>query len=338
MSAAGQISEQNLDVLIVGAGMAGLCAAREFQRAGRSVLLLDKGRGVGGRMATRRIGRATFDHGAQFFTARDPRFAAAIAHWQEIGIAEEWCRGFTAEADGHARWHGQPSMTAAPKHLAHGLSVRTETKVVSLGQEAEHWWVETENGEIFRAGALLLTPPVPQSLALLETGRIPLRPEMRASLTSIIYQRCLAVLAVLAGPSRVPVPGGFAPAAGPIIWIADNQQKGISAEPAVTIHASHAFSLERWDRDRTASGRLLLEAAQKWLGAEVLEFEVHGWRYSKPLRVDEQPCMILSTRPPLVLAGDAFAGPRVEGAALSGWAAAEAILEADAMVPASLTT
>ncbi len=338
MSATGQISERNLDVLIVGAGMAGLCAARELQRAGRSVLLLDKGPGVGGRMATRRIGKATFDHGAQFFTARDSRFAAAIEHWQEIGAAAEWCRGFTADADGHVRWRGQPGMTAVPKHLAHGLSIRTDTKVVSLGQADDHWRVETGSGEIFRAEALLLTPPVPQSLDLLDAGRIPLRPEVRARLTSIIYQRCLAVLAVLAGPSRVPAPGGFAPAAGPIAWIADNQQKGISTEPAVTIHASHAFSLERWDRDRSASGRLLLEAAQKWLGAVVLEFEVHGWRYSKPLRVDEQPCVILSTRPPLVLAGDAFAGPRVEGAALSGWAAAEALLEADAMVPASLTT
>ncbi|MEO7723893.1 MAG: FAD-dependent oxidoreductase [Chthoniobacterales bacterium] len=333
MSATGKILEENLDVLIVGAGMTGLTAASELRRAGRSVVLLDKGRGVGGRMATHRIGRATFDHGAQFFTARDPRFAAAIENWQEIGIAAEWSRGITAEADGHARWRGQPGMTAVPKHLAHGLSVRTETKVVSLGQEAEHWWVETETGEVFRAGALLLTAPVPQSLALLDAGRIPLQPEIRASLTSIIYERCLTVLAVLAGPPRVPAPGGFAPTGGPITWTADNQQKGISTEPAVTIHASQAFSLERWDRDRAASGRLLLEAAQQWLGAQVLEFEVHGWRYSKPLRVAEQPCMILSTGPPLVLAGDAFAGPRVEGAALSGWAAAEALLESDAMVP-----
>jgi starvation-inducible DNA-binding protein len=96
-------------------------------------------------------------------------------------------------------------------------------------------------------------------------------------------------MAVLAGPSRLAPPGGLAPDDGPIAWIADNQLKGISAEPAVTIHATHAFSLEHWERDRQESGRRLLDAANDWLGAEVGTFQVHGWLYSKPLQVDEAP-------------------------------------------------
>ncbi len=133
-------------------------------------------------------------------------------------------------------------------------------------------------------------------------------------------------MAVLQGPSRLPPPGALSPPEGPIVWIADNQAKGISSEPAITIHASHAFSIEHWERDRQESGRVLLAAAQEWLGAEVKTFQVQGWRYSKPLQVDERRCAVVSEAPFLVLAGDAFAGPRVEGAALSGWAAAEAIL------------
>ncbi|MSO32728.1 MAG: FAD-dependent oxidoreductase, partial [Ilumatobacteraceae bacterium] len=57
-------------VVVVGAGIAGLTAARALSHAGHSVIVLDKGRSVGGRMATRRIGDATVDHGAQFFTVR----------------------------------------------------------------------------------------------------------------------------------------------------------------------------------------------------------------------------------------------------------------------------
>lgn len=76
-------SQKNTDVLVIGAGMAGLTAAMALRRAGRSVHVLDKGRGVGGRMASRRIGDATFDHGAQFITARDPRFVAAIGEWEQ---------------------------------------------------------------------------------------------------------------------------------------------------------------------------------------------------------------------------------------------------------------
>jgi renalase len=317
---------QTTDVLVIGAGMAGLTAAAELQRAGLRVLVLDKGRGVGGRLGTRRIDGATFDHGAQFITTRDPRFAAVLERGRQNGAMEEWCHGFAGAADGHPRWRGKPAMSAVAKHLALGLDLLLETPVAALRQAGNRWRVETTTGRTFTAGAMILTPPVPQSLALLDEGGIVLTPEMRARLAAIEYERCLAVMAVLDGPSRIPPPGGLAPADGPIAWLADNQLKGISAEPAVTIHATHAFSLEHWDHDRQESGRALLDAAAPWLGAEIRTFQVHGWRYSKPMRVDEELRVLVSQSPLLLLAGDAFAGPRVEGAALSGWAAAEAIL------------
>lgn len=319
-------SQRDVDVLIVGAGLAGLVAAAELQKAGRQVVVLDKGRGVGGRLATRRLGTATFDHGAQFITVRDPRFAAAMASWQEAGVIVEWCHGFRSEADGHPRFRGQPGMSALPKLLAKGLEVQTEKQVAAVRPAGDRWLVELADGGGYSARALLLTPPVPQTLALLDAGAVPLADTDRRRLSALQYERCLAAMAVLDGPSRVPAPGGFAPESGPIAWIADNQAKGVSAEPAVTVHATHAFSVEHWDRDRQEAGRLLLDAAAPWLGANVVSFQAHGWRYSKPLQVDPEPCAVLSRTPPLVLAGDVFGGPRVEGAALSGWAAAGAIL------------
>ena len=319
-------TEPTTDVLVIGAGIAGLIAAGELQRAGRRVLVLDKGRGVGGRLASRRIGGATFDHGAQFITPRNPRFAAVLEQGRQKGAMEEWCRGFAGGVDGHARWRGKPTMSALAKHLALGLDLHLEMPVVALRCADDRWRAETTKGRTFTADAVVLTPPVPQSLALLDAGGIILAPEMRTRLAAIEYERCLVIMAVLDGPSRLPPPGGFTPAYGPIAWIADNQLKGISAEPAVTIHATHAFSLEHWDRDREESARALLDAAAPWLGAGIRTFQVHGWRYSKPMRVDEAPCVFASQSPPLVLAGDAFSGPLVEGAALSGWAAAEAIL------------
>lgn len=314
------------DVLIIGAGMAGLTAAAELQRAGRSVRVLDKGRGVGGRMASRRMGEASFDHGAQFITTHDPRFVSVLEGWRQTGVVEAWCRGFSEHADGPPCWRGRPCMNSVPKHLAHGLDVVLEQQVVALHRAHDQWRVETDMGEVHTASALVLTPPVPQSLALLEASKVSLSPGVRPRLAAIEYERCLAVMAMLDRPTRLPPPGGLAPADGPIAWIADNQMKGISAVPAVTIHATHTFSLEHWDGDRQANGRLLLDAAAAWLGAGIQSFQVHGWRYSKPMRVHEQSCVIAGESPMLVLAGDAFGGPRVEGAVLSGWASAEAIL------------
>ncbi|OYX00993.1 MAG: deoxyribodipyrimidine photolyase, partial [Caulobacter vibrioides] len=83
-----------MKIAIIGAGMAGLSCAQALSAAGHAVQVLDKGRGPGGRMSTRRIktpqGQVSFDHGAQFFTVRDPEFAARAAAWQAAGVAAPW--------------------------------------------------------------------------------------------------------------------------------------------------------------------------------------------------------------------------------------------------------
>ena len=308
--------------------MAGLSAAAALLKAGRKAVVIDKGKGAGGRMATRRIGAATFDHGAQFVTARDSRFSYVLENARTAGAALEWCRGFTADADGHARWRGTPGMSSLAKHLALGLEIVQEKQVSALHQLADHWSVSMSDGEVWSAKAIILTAPVPQSLVLLEAGGIVLEPALKSRLSAIQYERCFAVMAVLDGPSRLPPPGGFAPTQGPIAWIADNQLKGVSAEPAITIHATDEFSVAHWDQDRDETARMLIAAADEWLGVGIKLFQIHGWRFSKPKQTDPSSCAVVSSDPPLVLAGDAFAGPRVEGAVLSGWAAAEAVIEA----------
>jgi predicted NAD/FAD-dependent oxidoreductase len=313
------------DVLVIGAGMAGLCAAQALKSAGRKPLIVDKGRGIGGRMATRRIGDATFDHGAQFATTRDSRFAEVLESAKAAGAAAEWCRGFTMEADGHPRWRGVPGMASLAKYLAVGLEITQQAQVTALEKAADHWIATMGDGQTWTVAGIVLTAPVPQALALLKAGKVELEPAMQDRLSALQYERCLAVMAVLEGPSRVPPPGGLALSEGPIAWIADNQQKGVSATPAVTLHATDAFSVANWERDREEVARELLAAAAEWLGSAVVSFQIHGWRFSKPLQTDPQPCAVVSGHPPLVLAGDAFAGPRVEGSAVSGWAAAAAV-------------
>lgn len=321
-----------IDCLIVGAGIAGLLAAHKLVDAGWQVVLLDKGRGVGGRMATRRIDEAVFDHGAQFFTVRDDRFEALVAGWERAGLVAEWARGFANGAgewrqDGHPRYRGAQGMTTLPKHLAAGMDVRTSVRVTAVQAEGDGWQVTIESGETLTARRLLLTPPVPQSLALLDAGSYALPAAVRADLEAIEYNPCLAVMAVLDSVPALPEPGGVQLNSEPIGWIADNQRKGISPVPAVTIHAAPGFSREHFDGDRDAAGQLLLDAAAGYLGgAQVVRWQVHGWRYSQPVAVYDEAFLPVSGPAPLVFAGDAFAGPRVEGAAVSGLSAADYLL------------
>jgi hypothetical protein len=316
--------EHTAKVLIVGAGVAGLAAAAHLQQMGQDVLVIEKGRGVGGRLATRRIGQATFDHGAQFITARTPRFVATLEKWAAADVVEKW---YQNPAGDHPRWRGKPAMTALAKYLARDVRVLLEKRVVELRHHRAGWAVRLNSRETVLAQAVVLTAPVPQSLALLDAGGVHLSPILRTHLESLVYERCLAVMAVLDGPTQIGPPGGLVPSDGPIAWMADNQLKGISATPAVTIQATAAFSLDHWDADRQESGQVLLRAAAPWLGSAVVEFQVHGWRYSKPIAVEPSLCLTLNRQPPLLIAGDAFAGSRVEGAMLSGWGVVDTLIQ-----------
>ena len=316
--------------LIVGAGIAGLLAARALQERGVRVTLLDKGRGVGGRMATRRIGSAVFDHGAQFFTARDPRFGAVVDDWLSAQVSEEWCRGFAdheglVRGDGHPRYRGSTGMTAVPKYLALGLDVRLGQRVTTVEAYESRWMLTTEQGTKFTADALLLTAPVPQSVALLNAGAMQLPSGLRQALDAIQYDPCIALM-VQPSICHLPAPGGMQLSEGPIVWIGDNRQKRISPEAAVTIHATAEFSRKHWGSDDREIVSLLMSAAAPWVSEPISDVHVHRWRYARPSALHPDRCLAISEPLPLAFAGDAFGEPRVEGAALSGMAAAHALL------------
>jgi renalase len=342
------------DAVVVGAGLAGLSAARELVAAGRRVIVLDKGRGVGGRIATRRIGSAVCDHGAQFFTVRGRAFGGIVADAHAAGAVQEWCRGFAREgslgcetgSDGHARWRGTRGMTDLPKRLAELVQavspercvVRTQSKVIAITIDGRRVRIDFESaaGERDRIEAAggILTPPVPQALELLAAGGVVAataladEPAEVASLRTVAYDPCFALMLVLDRPSRVPPPGGiqFDPAdGGPIAWLADNSLKGISPVPALTLHADGVFSRRHFDTPPEEVTALLIDRARSWIDGDpatgVIEKSLHRWKFALPTTIIPAPLVAVSTAPPIACCGDAFAGPRVEGAASSGLAA-----------------
>ena len=329
---------KTLDCAIIGAGISGLMAAKTLQAHGIAVEVLDKGRGIGGRMATRWIetennAKGFFDHGAQFFTVRDKRFQSFVDEWIASGIVKEWSLGFAqidgkTKFDGHPRYCGISGMNSIARHLAKGLKIRVKAKVEALTIKENLWKLRLENGEEIHAQALILTPPVPQSLALLKTAEFLLPEDARAALESLTYDPCIAVMAVLDAPANLPEPGAVQINQEPISWIADNFRKGISPEVfTITIHAAPEFSRQHWETEADTVGKILLEAASNWLPAPVKSFQVHRWKFSQPQKIYASPCLLINSTPPLIFAGDAFGAPRVEGAAMSGIAAAEVLLK-----------
>ena len=311
-------------VLILGAGMSGLMAANVLKQAGHSITILEKSRGVGGRMATRRFQDGIFDHGAQYFTVRDSQFKRWVDHWKHEGVVREWThivpeRGKSSGNDGYPRYIGTNGMTTVAKHLAQDLDIQLNTKIKTISSSGDFWSAKSINGKEFNSNYLVLTAPVPQSLSLLKAGKFPLLENELNILNNIRYFPCIAVLVLLDRSSKIPPPGCIKLKSGPIQWLADNTKKGISPNStAVTIHASPKFSQENYDLDDTQLSKILLKEAEPWLQNEILDWQVHKWRFSQPVHTAKKLFIKIAQVPTLYFAGDAFGGPRVEGAALSG--------------------
>jgi renalase len=321
--------------IVVGAGISGLLAADALQLEGWDVTILDKGRGVGGRMATRRVEWGTFDHGAQFFTVRSDRFAGLVDGWLGAGVAVEWTRGFAdpegrSHEDGHPRYRGAEGMTSIPKHIASTLDVRTGERVLRVDASDDGWGVECESGLQLQGFALVLALPVLEALNLCSSGGYRLPDNARRRLEAVSYDPCLALMVSLDGPSGVPGPGGMQIKSEPLDWISDNQRKGISEVPAITIHAGPKWSRSHFGEDEAEIAEHLIRFASYRLGTDlassVVESSLARWRYSWVTNVHPEPFLAASADPPLLFCGDAFGQPKVEGAALSGLAVADHLL------------
>lgn len=316
-------------VVIVGAGLAGLTAARRLHDSGVDVLVVDKGRSVGGRLATRRIGDARLDHGAQFFTVRGDDFAGLVERARGAGVVYEWCRGFDEPPDGHPRYAATGGMTGLAKWLATGIDVRVGCELGSISTQGDRWRLTAVDGTAWEASAAIVTPPLPQSLALLDRGDVALAAPDRARLDGIAYFSTLALLTTMDARPAVPPPGAVQlPETECFTFVADNQQKGVSDVPAVTLHANHQYSASRYDDDPDEVLDELLELARPWFGnAGVVDAQLKKWRYAGPVvPLPEATLAATVGGCALAFAGDALGGPKVEGAFNSGLAAAGEIM------------
>ncbi|MEC8209071.1 MAG: FAD-dependent oxidoreductase, partial [Verrucomicrobiota bacterium] len=269
---------QATDVLIIGAGISGLLCASELRKAGKSVRILDKGRGLGGRMATRRMAGGRLDHGAQYFTVRDPRLQAYTDDWLAAGIIKEWFRHLPEDSntDGYPRYCGITGMTDVPKHIAQELDVCNSQQVIELSRDVDLWVTLTSSGDFFHSKHLVITSPLPQTMNLLDATGLSYSKGASDALRAVRYERGLATLAILDGASGLPEPGGIKIHEAPLTWIADNQQKGISPDvSAITIHADADFAEAHWDSPNEVRGPLMLDAAAPHLSANVLEYDCH---------------------------------------------------------------
>lgn len=327
-------------IAVIGAGLAGLSCAQALLQAGHTVHVFDKSRGPSGRMSTRRAeddnGAWQCDHGAQYFTARDPAFRAEVARWQQAGVAALW-NARLASFDGNAwttpatpleRFVGTPRMTSPAtwlvQHLGEPALAQWQTTVQRLNHTEGGWAITSAEHGLHspRYSAVLLAVPAPQAVPLLA----PVAPAGAALAASARMRGSWAVMLRYASPVALPWEGAFINT-GPLRWVArDSSKPGRTGQETWLLHASPEWSEAHIEDSAEAVTTALLAAFAALGGPTPLSATAHRWRYA-----DTEPALTQGSwwdaQMRLGLCGDWLHGGKVEGAWLSGRALAQQVLK-----------
>lgn len=302
------------EIVIIGAGMAGLACGQRLMAAGHHPVLLDKGRGAGGRMATRRImtdaGEIGFDHGAQYFTAHDPAFENQVALWAEAGLVERWT------AAGEGAWVGSPAMNAPLKTMARSLDVRWSTRVTALSRAGNVWTVVTDNGEALMPQAVVLALPAEQSADLLA----PVAPDFAGRAQSVRSAPCWTVMLGFADRLNTAEDCLRGDDDAVLGWAARNCSKpGRGQGETWVIQAGSGWSrrnLEHSPHDVEAAAMLALATRLDITLPVPIVRTSHRWRFARS--GTDGSGILCNPDLSLGVCGDWLLGPRVENAWLSG--------------------
>jgi renalase len=289
-------------VIVVGAGIAGLACARELLDAGVPVRVLERGRVVGGRLASRRVGGRFADIGAAYITADDPAFAGLLQSWRIAGLAHPWTDTFLAydgagptATTGPMRWSAPGGLRSLAEELARELDVTLECEVTSLPE----------------ADAVVLAMPGPQALRI-------------ADLAAAKRQEWSPVLAaVLTYPARdwPDFRGAFVNGHPVLATVCDDGDRRGDRAPVLVAHTTPEFARRHLD-DPSGAGVEIEGAVRDLLGVTAVSTLVHRWTFASPA---PEPADF-AKHGDVYLCGDAYGKPRVQTAWLSGRAVARHLL------------
>jgi renalase len=324
------------DVAIVGAGLSGLICAQQLHQAGYRVVLVEKSRGLGGRVTTRRLQDTCADRGLSYLISTGELTTSFVELLQAQNIVTVWTdtvHEFRADfglkaVKGSPLYIAPKGMSEVARFLAKDLEIQLSKRVVSLNLNHDFWHLQVENSyaEIV-AKAVVVAIPAPQALTLLEPIAAP---EVLDSLRKVEFSSCISVIAGYAADMPLPLWQAVTVMDDDTLaWIGNDSSKRPGKTPPVFVfHSAAKFAQTYIDmEDLQPVGQQLLNRAAKvfpelanpdWLQCD-------RWRYAFPTEPLTDNCLNVGTPQPIVCCGDWCGGINLEGAMRSGLAAADRI-------------
>ncbi|ARI75941.1 NAD(P)/FAD-dependent oxidoreductase [Halobacillus mangrovi] len=311
---------EHYEVTIVGAGLSGITAARRLHKQGRTnFILVDKGKSVGGRLATRRVADGKVDHGAQFFTVRTDELGEEVQNWLKEGWIKHWF------GDPYPRYTAIDGMNSLAKHLAEGIRASLHTKITQIVKYPDGYRVYDDKMNVWKSDKILLTMPVPQVMELLKASDVEVVDLEMNKLRSILFEPAYVGIYHFRSPTGLPEDGHLDKnLPKDVERVVDHQKKGISKDTLVSVYMNGDWSRRYYGEDYVRT--LIREKVDRYFDWKDLESEqLKRWRYAQAKKVLKESYLDLAGDGTLVVAGDAFlrendeAGrTRFESAFLSG--------------------
>ena len=300
---------QSPTVAIIGAGIAGIACAKTLHDKKINVKVFDKGRGIGGRMATRRVPPWQWDHGAQYLTAEDAEFQSLLDPLP------------TWSAASPSLWKvGEPAQNQLVKHLSQGIEVALQTQVTKLARgngegKDEGWTVDADTvSSNVRYDAVAMAVPAPQARELLP------RSPAFADLERVRINPCWALM--IATPEVLDVRAALASPHEHIAWLATDHSKPRRPQSGgqYVLHATAAWSERHLECANHEVEESLLAYFQEIVGpVEISYIAAHRWRFALT-QMPLQRSYLIDPINRIGACGDWCLGARVEHGYLSGTA------------------
>lgn len=352
-----------IDVAIIGAGLAGIVCAQQLRQWGYRVISLEKSRGLGGRLATRRLSDTCADHGVRAIFQQGALSQQLIAALVGQQILQPWVKALYAQhADGLApadtpTYYSAPAgLTAVAKGLAQGLEIQRGQRVVAIAPAAKHWILQLEPAHpgasidpphpvtrtSLQAKSLILAIPAPQAAELLasidpqSTSLTSAFTQLQAQVQSVQFDPCITAIATYAADyqnslSSLPWQAVQFADSEALAWLSVETEKRASPDlTPVVIQSSASFAAQYLEADNLQTvGQTLLSQAAKllelsWLN-QPIALQVHRWRYALAQTPLQQGYLATIDPLPLICCGDWCGGSQIEAALKSGLAAATQI-------------
>lgn len=273
------------EIVIVGAGLSGLTLARKLKSLGKSCLLIEKSKGLGGRIATRRIDEGGFDHGASFLN-----YSQYFEDFLNLSpdIVSRSTEGFYL--------HG--GMNRLAKTLAQDLDILKNQRAHIIRPEDNRWSIKTEEGLEIITNKLVITAPLPQAILLLDENKL----QVPAKLRAIQYKKALVYLAIFKN-----LPDDLRSFSHQDHMIYLMRERELHPR-GIVMHLSDELAEESFEKSDEEILKLMNSVIKNSAlkNSELEKAELKKWRYSEPHNIlPEDHVEIL---PGLYCTGDAFNG------------------------------